>query len=267
MPMEKHSPGTHEVHDAITGRSAEKLIDRWANAVRAEVYSHIQNAGALTYQHQEKFRIQIKQQQGDLTLLEPNLGWMIYSVLFLSFLFTSSMFEFTAFKVGQRMNYDSNSTYRDNTWSFWYKHTHFVVIRVRKKQALQIIIGGKKEIIFNKSQGETTLSLLFGSNYRANRGVHILKKKKVFWVQNTVLNCWIVWGNVSFTSYMNAECFHFTIDCCWEQNMLIKGAKMSSIEGSDFRCCQQTSMISTEVLSIHQTLNTAADDKGIEVNF
>lgn len=49
--------------------------------------------------------------------------------------------------------------------------------------------------------------------------------------------------------------------------MLIKGAKMSSIEGSDFRCCQQTSMISTEVLTIHQTLNTAADDKGIEVNF
>lgn len=70
MPVEKHSPGTHEVHDAITGRSAEKLIDRWANAVRAEVYSQIQNADALTYQHQEKFRIEIKQQQG-----ESNHAW------------------------------------------------------------------------------------------------------------------------------------------------------------------------------------------------
>lgn len=179
MPVEKHSPGTHEVHDAITGRSAEKLIDRWANAVRAEVCSQIQNAGALTYQHQEKFRIEIKQQQG-----ESNHAWAKFRmedwfsfILKLFIEHTSSKFEFTAFKVGQRMNYNSNSTYRDKTWSFWYKHTHFVVIRVRKKQALQIIMGGgRKQIIFNKSQGETTLSLLFGSNYRANRGVHILKK-------------------------------------------------------------------------------------------
>lgn len=50
--------------------------------------------------------------------------------------------------------------------------------------------------------------------------------------------------------------------------MLIEGAKMSSIEGSDFRCCQQTSVISAEVLSIHQTLNAAAaDDRSSEVNF
>lgn len=41
---------------------------------------------------------------------------------------------------------------------------------------------------------------------------------------------------------------------------------MSSIEGLDFRCCQQTSVISAEVLSIHQTLNTvAADDRSSEV--
>lgn len=50
--------------------------------------------------------------------------------------------------------------------------------------------------------------------------------------------------------------------------MLIEGAKMSRIEGLDFRCCQQTSVISTEVLSIQQTLSAvAADDRSIEVNF
>lgn len=92
--------------------------------------------------------------------------------------------------------------------------------------------------------------------------------KNFFGVQTTKLNCWMVWGNVSFTSCVNAECFHFTIDCCWEQNILIEGAKMSSIQGLDSRCCQQSSVISAEVLSIHQTLSAvAADDRSIEVNF
>lgn len=50
--------------------------------------------------------------------------------------------------------------------------------------------------------------------------------------------------------------------------MLIEGAKMSSTEGLDFRFCQHNSMISAEVLSIHQSLNAvAADDRNIEVNF
>lgn len=50
--------------------------------------------------------------------------------------------------------------------------------------------------------------------------------------------------------------------------MLIEGAKMSSIEGLDFRCCQQTSVISAEVLSIYQTLTAvAADDRSSEVHF
>lgn len=50
--------------------------------------------------------------------------------------------------------------------------------------------------------------------------------------------------------------------------MLIEGAKMSSIEGLDFRCCQQTGVISAEVLSIHQTLTAvAADDRSTEANF
>lgn len=50
--------------------------------------------------------------------------------------------------------------------------------------------------------------------------------------------------------------------------MLIEGTKMSSIEGLDSRCCQQTSVISAEVLSIHQALNAVpADDRGIRVNF
>lgn len=116
------------------------------------------------------------------------------------------------------------------------------------------------------SQGKTTFSLLFSCNYVASSCSHVLKK--LFGVQTSRPNCWMVWGNVSFTSCMNAECFYFTIDCCWEQNMLIEGAKMSSIEGLDFRCCQQTNVISAEVLSIHQTLNTvAADDRSIEVNF
>lgn len=49
--------------------------------------------------------------------------------------------------------------------------------------------------------------------------------------------------------------------------MLIEGAEMSSIEGLDFRCCQQNSVISAEVLSIHQTLTAvAAGDRSIEVN-
>lgn len=50
--------------------------------------------------------------------------------------------------------------------------------------------------------------------------------------------------------------------------MLTEGAKMSSIESLDFRYCQQTSTISAEVPSIHQTLNTvAADDRSNEVIF
>lgn len=58
------------------------------------------------------------------------------------------------------------------------------------------------------------------------------------------------------------------MSCCWEKNILIEGPKMSSIEGLDFSCCQQTRVISTEVSSIHKTLNTmAADDRNTEVNF
>lgn len=38
--------------------------------------------------------------------------------------------------------------------------------------------------------------------------------------------------------------------------MLIEGAKMSSIERWDFRCCQQTSAISGEVPSSHPALKT-----------
>ena len=50
--------------------------------------------------------------------------------------------------------------------------------------------------------------------------------------------------------------------------MLIEGAKKSSMEGMDFKCCQQTSVISAEVLSIHPTLNTvAADERSTEVKF
>lgn len=182
MPVEKHSPGTHEVHNAITGRSAEKLIDRWANAVRAEVCSQIQNAGALTYQHQEKFRIEIKQQQG-----EYNHAWAkfrmedLFSFILKLFIeHTSSKFEFTAFEVGQRMNYNSNSTYRDKTWSFWYKHTHFVVIRVRKKQALQIIIGGRKDDIQQISGWNYTFSAVRQQLQGKSRCTHSKKKFSEF---------------------------------------------------------------------------------------
>lgn len=38
--------------------------------------------------------------------------------------------------------------------------------------------------------------------------------------------------------------------------MLIEGAKMSSIERWDFRCCQQSSAISGEVPSSHPALKT-----------
>lgn len=65
---------------------------------------------------------------------------------------------------------------------------------------------------------------------------------------------------------MNVECFHFAIDCCWEQDTLFGGAKMLSIGGMGFRCCQHTSVISSQVFSIHQTLNTmAADNRSTEV--
>lgn len=145
MPVEKHSPGTHEVHDAITGRSAEKLIDRWANAVHAEVCSQIQNAGALTYQHQEKFRIEIKQQQG-----ESNHAWAKFRmedwfsfILKLFIEHTSSKFEFTAFKVGQRMNYNSNSTYRDKT-EFLIQAYSFCSHKSQKEASTANNYGGAK---------------------------------------------------------------------------------------------------------------------------
>lgn len=50
------------------------------------------------------------------------------------------------------------------------------------------------------------------------------------------------------------------MDYCWEYSILIDGGKMSSIEGLDFRCCQQTSTIQAEVPSINQTLKTGAGD-------